>query len=93
MTEQPAASPALFAAIGRIYLYCGHLEMASKYFHIVESHPKADEISKNMNRAIEAVAYGKYEEAVQILKRIMEIDPENAVVCFKSVSALLLQFA
>ncbi|GJJ11256.1 hypothetical protein Clacol_005488 [Clathrus columnatus] len=88
LTEQPNASPALFSAIARIYVCCGHLKTASKYFSIVENHPKADETSKNMNRALEAIAYGKFEEAVQILRHVTDANPDNAVAANNLAVAL-----
>ena len=74
------ASPALRSAIARIYLQGGHLGAASQHFAAVDADPHTDDMTREMNRAIEGAAYGHWDKAVLALKRVLEIEPDNAVV-------------
>jgi trafficking protein particle complex subunit 12 len=81
LCRQGSGSPALRSAIARIYLQGGHLGAASQHFAAVAADPKADEMTKDMNRATEAAAYGHWDQAISALERILQEDPNNALVC------------
>jgi len=82
-------SPALFSAIARVYLQGGHLSAASRYFKMAEEDPTTDEATKDMNQAIEASALGKWDVAIQSLRRILENDPDNPLATNNLAVALL----
>ena len=89
LCQQGEGSPALRSAIARIYLQGGHLGAASQHFAAVEADPKADDGTKDMNRAIEAAAYGQWDKAILALKRVLQADPNDALVCVDYVARLL----
>jgi len=89
LCKQNESSPALLSAIGRIYLQGGHLGAASDYFASVQADPSADQITKDMNRAMEDVAYGRWDGAVDTLKRVLRADPDNALAANNLAVALL----
>jgi len=82
-------SPALRSAIARVYLQGGHLGAASQHFSAVEADPNADEVTKEMNHAIEAAAYGEWGKAIQALNRVLVADPNNALAANNLAVALL----
>jgi len=84
LCENGNGSPALLSAIARVYLQGGHLSAASRYFKLVDADPTADEPTKDMNKAIEACALGNWELAIGSLRKILEYDPDNPLVCFPS---------
>ncbi|KAF8582743.1 hypothetical protein K439DRAFT_1647465 [Ramaria rubella] len=72
-------SPALRSAIARIYLQSGHLGAASLHFAAVEADPSADDMTKDMNHAIQAAAYGNWDSAILSLNKVIQADPSNAL--------------
>jgi thioredoxin-like negative regulator of GroEL len=80
LCQHGEASPALRSAIARIYLQGGHLGAASQHLAAVEADPSADDITKDMNRAMEAAAYGHWDMAIQALERVLQVDPDDALV-------------
>ena len=55
---------------------------ASRHFSVVEADPNADGITRDMNRAIEAAAHGDWDQAILALERVMQVDPDNPLVCW-----------
>ncbi|KIJ55357.1 hypothetical protein M422DRAFT_220011 [Sphaerobolus stellatus SS14] len=82
-------SPALLSAIARIYLQGGHLAGASRYFAMVDVHPETDAITKEMNKALEAVALGGWDVAIQALRSVLDVQPDNALAANNLAVALL----
>ena len=82
-------SPALRSSVGRIYLEGGIMHSATKHFSLVAADPTATEDMKQMNAALLASAEGRWTEASDNLKAILEKDSENYVVCFLSLVSLI----
>ena len=82
LASQPEASPALRSSIARIYLQGGYFPAARTHFAAVEADPNVDEHLKNMNKALLATAEGEWTSATDGLRKILEKDAENYVVCF-----------
>ena len=55
--------------------------MATKHFSLVAADPSAPEAMKQMNAGLLASAEGKWTEASDNLKAILEKDSDNYVVC------------
>jgi hypothetical protein len=55
--------------------------MASKHFAIVDEDPAVEQAMKDMNAALLASAEGDWTSADNILRKILEEDAENSVVC------------
>ena len=57
------------------------MHSATKHFSLVAADPTATEDMKQMNAALLASAEGRWTEAIDNLKAILEKDSENYVVC------------
>ena len=57
------------------------MHSATKHFSLVAADPTATEDMKQMNAALLASAEGRWTEASDNLKAILEKDSENYVVC------------
>ncbi|KAF8515069.1 hypothetical protein JB92DRAFT_2916098 [Gautieria morchelliformis] len=89
LCQRGEGSPALRSAIARIYLQGGHLGAASQHLAAVEADPSADDITKDMNRAVESAAYGHWDMAIQALERVLRVDPDDALAANNLAVALL----
>ena len=56
------------------------MDLAQLHFGIVEADPSASDTTKDLNRAVLAIAHGDWELAHSTLAALLERDPENAVV-------------
>jgi hypothetical protein len=84
--QQP--SLAIRSAVGRIYLQSGYLTQAAAHFAAVEGDASVPQTLKDMNAALLACAEGKWQRADELLRGLVQAEPDNFVV-----SALLELFA
>ena len=59
--------------------------MATKHFAIVDEDPGAEPAMKDMNAALLASAEGDWTKADTMLRKILEKDAENFVVCVEKL--------
>jgi hypothetical protein len=76
--QQP--SPAIQSAVGRIYLQSGYLTKAAMHFAAVESDASALQTLKDMNAALLACAEGNWLRADELLRSLVQAEPDNFVV-------------
>lgn len=80
LCQNEQSSPALRSAIARIYLQGGYLGAASQHFAAVAADPATSESTKDLNRAIEAAAYGHWDQTVDACNKVLTAEPNNALV-------------
>lgn len=87
--EQP--SPAIRSAVGRIYLQSGYLTQAAAHFAAVEGDAGAPQTLKDMNAALLACAEGNWTRADELLRALVQAEPDNFVAINNLSVALLSQ--
>jgi uncharacterized protein HemY len=86
--QQP--SPAIRSAVGRIYLQSGYLTKAAMHFAAVESDPSVPHTLKNMNAALLACAEGNWVRADELLRSLVQAEPDNFVVSTELFASRLM---
>ncbi|KAI0033936.1 hypothetical protein K488DRAFT_46636 [Vararia minispora EC-137] len=76
LLAQPHPAPALRAALGRIYLQAGRLRDAEAHFAHVDAQPDVPEPTKKLNAALLAIARGEQTRAADLLRDIVDAEPE-----------------
>lgn len=74
-----------------MYLQAGQIRRAEKHFAIVAEDDAVDQSVKDMNAALLASAYGRWEEATEVFTRMLDADAENYVAVNNLAVALLGQ--
>ncbi|OAX34869.1 hypothetical protein K503DRAFT_697904 [Rhizopogon vinicolor AM-OR11-026] len=84
-------SPAIQSAVGRIYLQSGYLTKAAMHFAAVESDASVPQTLKDMNAALLACAEGNWVRADELLRSLVQAEPDNFVAINNLSVALLSQ--
>lgn len=87
--QQP--SPAIQSAVGRIYLQSGYLTQAAAHFTAVEGDASVPQTLKDMNAALLACAEGNWTRADELLRALVQAEPDNFVAINNLSVALLSQ--
>lgn len=87
--QQP--SPAIRSAVGRIYLQSGYLTQAAAHFAAVEGDASVPQTLKDMNAALLACAKGDWTRADELLRALVQAEPDNFVAINNLSVALLSQ--
>ncbi|KAG1770680.1 hypothetical protein EDD22DRAFT_1047640 [Suillus occidentalis] len=87
--QQP--SFAIRSAVGRIYLQSGYLTQAAAHFAAVEGDASVPQTIKNMNAALLACAEGNWARADELLRALVQAEPDNFVAINNLSVALLSQ--
>ncbi|KAG1740064.1 hypothetical protein EDB19DRAFT_1895431 [Suillus lakei] len=87
--QQP--SPAIRSAVGRIYLQSGYLTQAAAHFAAVEGDASVPQTLKDMNAALLACAEGNWARADELLRTLVQAEPDNFVAINNLSVALLSQ--
>lgn len=87
--QQP--SPAIQSAVGRIYLQSGYLTQAAAHFTAVEGDASVPQTLKDMNAALLACAEGNWARADELLRALVQAEPDNFVAINNLSVALLSQ--
>jgi tetratricopeptide (TPR) repeat protein len=87
--QQP--SPAIRSAVGRIYLQSGYLTQAAAHFAAVDGDAGAPQTLKDMNAALLACAEGNWTRADELLRALVQAEPDNFVAINNLSVALLSQ--
>ncbi|KAG1860691.1 hypothetical protein DFJ58DRAFT_715561 [Suillus subalutaceus] len=87
--QQP--SPAIQSAVGRIYLQSGYLTQAAAHFAAVEGDASVPQTLKDMNAALLACAEGNWTRADELLRALVQAEPDNFVAINNLSVALLSQ--
>ena len=66
--------------MGRIYLQSGYLTKAAMHFAAVESDVNVPQTLKDMNAALLACAEGNWVRADELLRNLVQAEPDNFVV-------------
>jgi len=75
--------------VGQLYLQAGHLQYANACFQSVAADPDAPESLKGLNVALQAMALGDWAAASDILGKLHEQDPDDAVVANNLAASFL----
>lgn len=87
--QQP--SFAIRSAVGRIYLQSGYLTQAAAHFAAVEGDASVPQTLKDMNAALLACAEGNWARADELLRALVQAEPDNFVAINNLSVALLSQ--
>ncbi|KIK48298.1 hypothetical protein CY34DRAFT_72176 [Suillus luteus UH-Slu-Lm8-n1] len=87
--QQP--SFAIRSAVGRIYLQSGYLTQAAAHFAAVEGDASVPQTLKDMNAALLACAKGNWPRADELLRALVQAEPDNFVAINNLSVALLSQ--
>lgn len=86
--QQPSA---IRSAVGRIYLQSGYLTQAAAHFAAVDGDAGAPQTLKDMNAALLACAEGNWTRADELLRALVQAEPDNFVAINNLSVALLSQ--
>ncbi|KAA1470247.1 hypothetical protein DENSPDRAFT_774116 [Dentipellis sp. KUC8613] len=91
LLRQPDATSDLRAAVARVYLQAGQIGEAERHFAAVAADAGVSPAAQAMNAALVASARGEWATVGEILKKLVEEDPENFAAVNNLSVALLSQ--